>query len=137
MMPKKWRYFLFVSKNHNTMLPENIEKNMYLRCGQGKITLILFPKNTDHLWYFVNITLLWCPKIWKKNMYNKAWRRQNNVLWCSQKKDNLWIFVKITVLWYPQKWKTCTYDVAKAKSNYYDAKKNTDHISFLVTITIF
>ena len=31
------------------MLAENIEKNMYLRRAQGKIKLLCFPKNTDHL----------------------------------------------------------------------------------------
>ena len=31
------------------MMPENIEKNMYLRRRQGKITLLRFPKSTDNL----------------------------------------------------------------------------------------
>ena len=47
MMPTKWRFFLFVKKNHNTLLSENIEKNMYLRRDQGKITLLWCPKNGD------------------------------------------------------------------------------------------
>ena len=48
---------------------ENVEKNMYLRRCQGIITL-LNPKNADNLWYFVEITLLWFPKILreKKNV---------------------------------------------------------------------
>ena len=33
------------------MMPENIEKNMYLRRHQGKITLLRCPKNTEKLWF--------------------------------------------------------------------------------------
>ena len=77
MMPKKWRYFLFLCKNDNTMLPENIEKNMYSIRGKSKITLLWCPKNTNHLWLFVKIKLLWCPKIWEKTCTLKGWRMQN------------------------------------------------------------
>ena len=31
------------------MMPENFEKNMYLRHRQGKIILLWYPKNTDNL----------------------------------------------------------------------------------------
>ena len=40
------------------MIPENIEKNMYLRRRQGKITLLGCPKNTHSLRFFVKIILL-------------------------------------------------------------------------------
>ena len=53
-------------------MPANIEKNMYLRRHQGKITLLWFPKNTDKLCFFVKIKLSWRQKIlqkyWKKNV---------------------------------------------------------------------
>ena len=41
-------------------------KKMYLRCRHGKITILMFPKNTDNIWFFAKITLLWCPKRLKK-----------------------------------------------------------------------
>ena len=55
------------------MMPENFEKNMYLRRHQGKINLLRCPKNTDKLWFLskshYHDVRKYCKNIEKKNMY--------------------------------------------------------------------
>ena len=81
---------------------ENVEKNRYFRRCQGIITL-LNPKNADNLWYFVEITLLWFPKILreKKNMYVGCRQSKTTLLRCPKNTDKSNFFIKITLLWSP------------------------------------
>ena len=71
MMPKKYRTFTYLCKNHNTMMPEKYWKKhvLYLRRRQGIITIQWYPKNSDYLWFFVKITILWRQKILKKTCF--------------------------------------------------------------------
>ena len=59
------------------MMPENIEKNMYLRRRQGKITLLLYPKNTDNLWFLLKSRYYDARKYWKKHAKSHYYDTQN------------------------------------------------------------
>ena len=98
------------------MVPDNIEKNMYLRRRQDKITLLWYPKNTDNLDFFVKSILLLCPRILKKNtknptmvpdnieknMYLRRRQDKSSLLWYPKNTDNLEFYVKITLLCCPR-----------------------------------
>ena len=83
------------------MTPKIIEKNMKLRRPQSKMTLLWCPENTDNLWFFVKITLIWYPKI-LNNIYLRRRQGKITLLRYPKNTDNLWYFVKITLLWCPK-----------------------------------
>jgi len=91
------KYFFFCW-NHRTMMPDNIVKNMRLRCRPGKTILLRYPKNTG----MIKNHSTMMPENIEKTMYLS--------------RDE----VKITVLWYPKK---DFFLIFCLKSHYFDAQK--------------
>ena len=63
MIPKKYRLI----KNHSTMMPENIEKTMYLSRDEVKITVLWHPKKEFFRIFclkshYFDAQKYWCPK---------------------------------------------------------------------------
>ena len=118
------------------MMPKNIEKNMYLRRRQGKITLLWCPKNTDNLWFLFKSPYCDARKYWKKHVLKTS--PVQNHFTMMPKKNNLLFFLKVTLLWCPRILKkTCNLrhrlgkiillwypkNTDNLKSHYYDAGK--------------
>ena len=59
-----------------------------------------------------------------KNLYLRPCQGKITRIWFPKNKDNLEFFGETTIQWCSKILKkTCIYDVAKAKSQYYDAQK--------------
>ena len=74
------------------MMPKNIEKNMYLRRFQGKITLLWCPKNTDNLWFLLKSQYCYARKYWKKHVLKTSPVQNHNTI--MPKKDIFYFLLK-------------------------------------------
>ena len=83
------------------MMPEKIEKNMYLRRHQGKNHTTMMPKKYRYFMILIKSRYYDAQKYWK-NMYLRRHQGKIKLLWCPKNTDNLWFFVKITLLWCPK-----------------------------------
>ena len=74
-------------KNHSTMMPENIEKTMYLSRDEVKITVLWYPKKDFFLIFclkshYFDAQKYWCPKkLKKKTCTFKTWSNKLGFSW--------------------------------------------------------
>ena len=64
------------------MVPENVEKNMYLRRRQDKITLLWYPKNTAIYDFLLKSLYYGAREYWEKKMYLRRRQGKNTPIWC-------------------------------------------------------